>query len=217
MTDAAIAYNAVSGAGILLNFDKDALKDSTIGLLSYEYNDGQLLSDLKTRLQSAGADVVDVKLDTAGIFIFNSIYLTFKEDFKEYTQAWGFPVTSLESLLEYNREDPERRIRYGQNLLEEAVQVYTADWSEIDMQIQRADAVLKNAFDEYRLDALVFLNSSGTAAPAAAGYPELTIPLGSEKGGAPQGATFVTGYGEDEKLLNLGYSFEYHTPGRLAP
>ncbi len=217
VSDAAVAYNSMSGAGLSLNFDRDALNGRTIGLLSYEYNDRQMLSELKDQLQEAGAKVVEVDIDTAGISVFNNISLTFKEDFETYTQAFGFPVTSLESLLEYNREDPVRRIRYGQNLLEEAARIETADWSEIDKSIQKADEVLQNAFDEYRLDALVFLNSSGTTAPAAAGYPELTVPLGSDKKDTPQGATFAVRFGEDEKLLNLGYSFEYHTRGRLIP
>ncbi|MCA5959822.1 hypothetical protein LC724_03700 [Blautia sp. RD014234] len=60
------------------------------------------------------------------------------------------------------------------------------------------------------------MNSTASTYPAAAGYPELTVPFGADKNNVPQGITFAARPGEDEKLLNLGYSFESHVNGRLT-
>ena len=47
-------------------------------------------------------------------------------------------------------------------------------------------------------------------------YPHQTVPFGADKNNVPQGITFAARPGEDEKLLNLGYSFESHVNGRLT-
>ena len=215
--DAAIAYQAMSGEKISLNFERDALRGKKIGVVGYEYNDKNMLSELRENLQSMGANVENVELDSAGILVFNNIFQSFKNDFEEYAENYDLPIKKLDRLLKYNREKPGRRIRYGQDLLEEAAQVENPDKSIAEKAIQKANGVLTALFQENQLDAFVFLNSSGTTVPAAAGYPELTVPFGTGKGNAPQGVTFVAESGEDEKLLNMGYSFEAHTQGRRVP
>lgn len=216
VADAAIAYKEITGADISLDFDKDALKGKKIGVVSYEYNDKELISQLKTKLENMGTELVDVELDASGVFIFNNIAMTFKSDFEDYAQKYNLPVKTLDGLLEYNREEPKRRIKYGQDLLEAAARVQAPDRKPIEESIRLAKTSLAALFDQYQLDAVVFLNSSGSTEPAAAGYPELSLPFG-KKGNAPQGVTFAARYGEDAKLLNMGYSFEYHVQGRLVP
>lgn len=43
------------------------------------------------------------------------------------------------------------------------------------------------------------------------------MPAGVSDEGAPRGATFVAGRKEDEKLLNIAYSFEKKTAARAYP
>lgn len=215
--DAAVVYRMISGADLPENFPADALKGKTVGLLGYEYSDGEMMSLLRQKLEETGARVIDADLDTSGIITFNSISLSFKKEFEDYTAAGRYPIRKLNELLEYNREDPERRMRYGQDLLEEAEKTDRPDTDGIKESVRRADDALTAVFDEYHLDALVFLNSSGSTAPALAGYPELTVPFGKDRKGMPQGATFTARKGEDRKLLGMGYSFEHHVQGRLIP
>ena len=215
--DAAIVYQSMSGEKTPEAFAQDALEGKTAGLLVYEYNNSEMMSLLRKKLEETGARVIDVDLDTRGITIFNSIPLSFKKDFEDYTEAGRYPIRKLKELIEYNREDPKRRMRYGQDLLEEAERSGREGMDGIVKSIKNADDVLTALFDEHHLDTLVFLNSSGSTAPAAAGYPELTVPFGKDRKGMPQGATFVTRKGEDKKLLEMGYSFESHVQGRLVP
>lgn len=213
--DAAIAYEGATGAQISQDFDKDALSGKTIGIVSYEYNDAGMLSELKKKLQELGADTVDVELDAGKVTVFNLIHLTFRKDYEDYAAEYGLPMKTLKDLLRYNEEEPKRRIKYGQDWLEEAENAPGTD-DEISKSIQTADQVLDTLFREKNLDGIAFLNSTASTYPAAAGYPELTVPFGADKNNVPQGITFAARPGEDEKLLNLGYSFESHVNGRLT-
>lgn len=213
--DAAIAYSAASGVQISTDFRKDALNGKRIGVAGYEYNDEKSLSALKKTLKESGAEVVDVELNSEDVVIFGTISQSFKNDFEDYAAEYDLPVKTLSNLIKYNQEDQERRIKYGQDWLEEALKNSDPDSGEIDRSIQAAEKVLVTLFKDERLDGIVFLNSSGSTFPAAAGYPELTVPFGKDEKGEPQGVTFVAGPGEEEKLLNLGYGFESQAEGRL--
>ena len=119
--------------------------------------------------------------------------------------------------MAYNREDAKRRIKYGQDHLEAANAVQAPDASQIQESIRNAGNELNALLSEQGLDAIAFLNTSASTVVSAAGYPELTVPLGTNAKGVPQGATFAAGYGEDWKLLNLGFAFEQSVRGRMAP
>ena len=199
VTDAAIAYEGATGAQISQDFDKDALSGKTIGIVSYEYNDAGMLSELKKKLQELGADTVDVELDAGKVTVFNLIHLTFRKDYEDYAAEYGLPMKTLKDLLRYNEEEPKRRIKYGQDWLEEAENAPGTD-DEISKSIQTADQVLDTLFREKNLDGIAFLNSTASTYPAAAGYPELTVPFGADKNNVPQGITFAARPGEDEKL-----------------
>ena len=71
--------------------------------------------------------------------------------------------------------------------------------------------------ESYDLDSIAFLNTSASDIVCAAGYPELTVPLGLNDKGRPQGATFTAGYGQDRMLLDLGFSFQQTAAGRTVP
>ncbi|MCC8027569.1 MAG: hypothetical protein LIP16_19975 [Clostridium sp.] len=215
--DAALAFSCLSGSPFPRELDPAALKGASIGLVSYEYNDSAMIQTLQSRLEEAGAQVFSVPLDQKDVQVQNIIRLTFKQDFEEFASRYGFPITRLEDLIEYNEKDADRRIKYGQDQLEDAALIQTPDPSQIQLSIHNAAHKLEEILSEYDLDAVVFLGTSASAAVSAAGFPELTVPLGMNAKGVPQGATFAAGYGEDWKLLNLGYAFEQSVRGRRAP
>lgn len=96
--DAAIAYQAMSGEKISLNFERDALRGKKIGVVGYEYNDKNMLSELRENLQSMGANVENVELDSAGILVFNNIFQSFKNDFEEYAENYDFEIDDTREL-----------------------------------------------------------------------------------------------------------------------
>lgn len=61
-------------------------------------------------------------------------------------------------------------------------------------------------------------NHSGGSSgpPAAAGYPNLTVPAGYIYG-LPVGINFIAGAYQEAKLIKLAYTFEQSTKVRLSP
>lgn len=127
------------------------------------------------------------------------------------------PVKSLSDLIAFNQKDPSRRAKYGQDLLEDANEVTEFDKAKVEAMVKTAQSRIDDLLRDEKLDALVFYDNEGVLVPATAGYPELTVPAGVSDEGAPRGATFVAGRKEDEKLLNIAYSFEKKTAARAIP
>lgn len=197
--------------------DKDFLQDKTIGLASYEYNDKSQVSILKEALQNAGAKVIDIPLSQEGVLVFSNIHLTLKKDYEDFASIYDLPVKTLDNLITLNSKDKDKNAKYGQDYLEEAAKTAITSSDEISKSIEKAASLLETAFKENGLDGIAFLNSTASTLPAAAGFPELTIPLGKDKNGVPQGATLTVPSGEDETLLKMGYSFQEYTKGRIYP
>lgn len=214
--DAAIAYQAISKGTVSYQLKNQNLNGVNIGLIAYEYNDKNLIERLEANLTAAGADVREVQIDESDVQVQTIVYLTFRNDFETYARQFQLPVTTLDELIAFNRQDQRRRARYGQDLLEAAAAAET-DVSQIQNSIVRAQEKLDVLFQEQGLDAVVFINSSASTIVSAAGYPELTVPIGKNKKGVPQGATFAAGRGEDGKLLEIGYAFEQAVGGRITP
>lgn len=206
-----------ASAELSKELSENALEGKKVGIVSYDYEDQKVLGRLRDELNRIGADAVDVEIPRTEVTVFQNIPLSLEADYEAYAKTYRLPIGTLKGLVQYNRQDAGRRMKYGQDLLEAAAQTGNPDPDAIEESIQKAEEILTGLFNGYGLDALVFLNSSGTTVPAAAGYPELTVPFGTDKNKVPQGVTFVTRFEEDEKLLNLGYSFESHVQGRLVP
>lgn len=61
-----------------------------------------------------------------------------------------------------------------------------------------------------------FVGVGGSALPAIAGYPYLTVPMGQVKG-LPVGLSFIAGAYQDGAVLKAGYAFEQASGARVAP
>lgn len=141
VSDASLAYGALSGSYVDLSGQEDALNGAVIGLLTYDYNQEDMITQLKTALEHAGAQVKELP-GIQDVSVQNIIYLTFRRDFEAYALKYGLPITTLKELIAYNQEDSRRRIRYGQDLLEAADGVEQCDDGPIKGSIQEAQEIL---------------------------------------------------------------------------
>ena len=213
--DAAVLYNAsVSDASKAVSEQLDAgfLRGKRIGIVG---DDPQ--QALARKIEACGAQAVPVELSEDGIDNEYIINQDFKNDLDRYLQTYQAPVKSLSDLVAFNQKDPSRRAKYGQDLLEDANEVTEFDKAKVEAMVKTAQSRIDDLLRDEKLDALVFYDNEGVLVPATAGYPELTVPAGVSDEGAPRGATFVAGRKEDEKLLNIAYSFEKKTAARAIP
>ena len=215
--DAVIGYNSMSNNNITIEKDPDYLKGKTIGILSYEFNDQEVLEKMKNKLKDIGVNLVEIDDPQSKSRLFDIIDQSFKNDFEEFANRYNLPIKKLHELIKYNKKDLKRRAKYGQDNLETAESIKDIDPGMVDNSIKDDGKRLDDTFKKYNLDAIVFLNNSGVGLSAIAGYPEITIPFGKDSKNIPQGVTFVTKNGEDKKILDIGYSFENQTHGRINP
>ena len=194
------------------------------------------------RLRQLGATPVEVDLpyqEQLGTNEFPALLVEFDHDIDEYLAATpGAHPDDLAGLIAFNRARADTELVYfGQDIFELAL---STGGDLTDPRYQRARAVATTAaqrsIDEtlasYNLDAIVAPTNSpawettlgegdafkfGSSSPAAAaGYPNVSVPLGYV-GPLPVGLSVFAGAGDDAKVLGLAYAWEQATHVRHAP
>jgi amidase len=164
--------------------------------------------------------------------LFPVICLGLSVDTVGYIAGTGAEVRTVGELKAYNEARRETRAPRGQNILEAATQVLAAIekqtgvaegdlkgvYEEAAMEVRsEARALLDKVFAESGVEVLVSLSNVHSTLYATAGYPAITVPLGLNREGAPNGVTFIGKAGGDAKLLAYAYAFEQATRHRCAP
>ncbi|WP_303978737.1 amidase family protein [Streptococcus danieliae] len=210
--DALQTYRAATGKTSSLSLDKDFIKGKRIGLLKA---DKGFDKRLEQTLKNLGAQVVSLDIDTSKIDLDFILKNDLEKDLNHYLETSGAPISSLQELVDFNKQDPEVRMRYGQNFLEEALRP-KRDAAKVERILQIATDSLNQAIDDQKLDVLVAKDNYYAHLAAGAGAPELTVPFGLQEG-TPVGATFLAKAGQDEKVIQIAYSFEQLTQLRALP
>ena len=228
------------------HLDPAGLKGARIGVvrkyLGVSAKTEAVYDDALKALKGAGAVLIDpVDLpNSSGIGEGVILDFEFKAGIAAYlaTRGGSVPHRTLADLIAFNTANRDREMPYfGQEIFERAAKVgpltapkYRAalaacrKWARTD----GIDARL----GKHRLDALVavtagpawpidlvngdrFTGGSSTWA-AVAGYPSITVPMGSISG-LPVGMSFIGGAWSEGRLIELAYGFEQATKARVAP
>jgi amidase len=205
-----------------------------------------LLAQAVAALKAQGAEIVEISdaaaMPQASFSSGSDEGLVLKYDFKNDINAYlaslpSAAVHTLSDLIAFNAATPRETAVFGQDIFIEADakgDLNTPEYLRAHEQLtQLSKAALDDLIGRYRLDALIGLttqpafrvdlvraNSSGsgefTGLAAVAGYPHLTVPMGSVHG-LPVGLSFVGPAWSDDRMLALGYAFEQATHARKAP
>lgn len=240
VTDAAILLGAIDEAdsNYAASLDAKALEGTAVGvlreaILDEESNAGFWLGRIDEGLARAGAKAKDLDETFAEKpELLPVIFLGLSCDTLPYLTAAGAPVKTVTDLQAYNEADPARRMPRGQNMVDLAVRVLgairkdtgvTEDgmdqlYEEAALHVREGmDQILARTFAENKVDLLVSLANQHSMLYATAGYPAITVPLGLDESGIPNGVTFIARPGEDAKLLAYAYAFEQATVYRVEP
>ena len=209
--DSYIAFNGMSKNKLNIVFDENYIKNKKIGVLNNIQGNAELLKILK----NLDVNVVEFDLNEEEIDLIFLLQNSFENDFNKYLQENNASIRSLEELLDFNRKNPDERMKYGQNLLELSLNC-EIDFEKQNTIIEKAKKMLNSIFLDNSFDAIIGINYSISTFAAVAGYPEISVPMGLFED-CPIGATFVTRENNDEQLLKLAYSFEFLTKLRKLP
>ena len=204
--------------------------------------DAQLERAIAT-LRARGAIVLDpVNIPTQGQFDSEeqtTLLYEFKDGLNRYLAQRGANPRSLAELIAYNDREKEREMPiFGQELFTTAQAkgaLTTPEYVQARERAKRLAGVegIDAALRKDHLDVLIaptagpawstdwvngdhFVGGGTSSAPAVAGYPHITVPMGLVRG-LPVGLSFVGTAWSEPKLIAYAYAFEQATHQRRAP
>ncbi|NLY10085.1 MAG: amidase [Firmicutes bacterium] len=249
VTDAAIVLEAIAGVDLKdpstrLSADRiptkyasflreDALKNARIGV-SFEYFKRVLNESLQKLfikaiegMQEAGAIIIDdISFPPSEVeWDYNILIYEFKVGLNNYliNSNPNNRVRSLADVIEFNRNNREKCLKYGQYYLLEAERTSgtLTEWEYVKSRRNGLDYAQKKGINQtmekYNLDAIITPGPMGAYIPAKAGYPSINVPCGYGDQNQPFGITFTSRAFEEPKLISLAYSFEQAMAARKAP
>ncbi|RYZ74080.1 MAG: amidase [Lysobacteraceae bacterium] len=222
-----------------------ALKGARIGVLrskmAINADAGAAMEVALQTMREAGATIVDAEIPTEGQWSEDQRVLLlyeFKAGLERYLQQHDAPLRTLSQLIGYNQQYAAAEMPFfGQELFEQANAKGGLGEMEYITARSRARRLagpegIDVALKSQRLDALVApatgpawitdpragddFPGAGYEAAAVAGYPSLTVPMGSSKG-LPLGIVFMGAAWSEPRLLQLGYAYEQLTLARKPP
>lgn len=178
-------------------------------------------------LKSSGAEVIEnIKIPAANVQWKNKVLTyEFKPDLNAYLNSLHptVPIRTLKDLIEFNQENEEQMLKYGQAVLleAEATSGSLTDKEYIEAleydYYHATEQGIDYALEKYELDLIVFPGEEGSHISAKAGYPTIAVPAGYTTDAEPVGITFAgTAYSEP-LLIEAAYGFEQLTRYRKAP
>ncbi len=233
VTDAAIMLNAMSGTDArdkatyrvpedpvdyLGHLRRDALQGARLGY-PVTKSDGSYLDDdpafidMKRVLRSSGATLVAVKVPPIRRHLeWFLLQLDFRRELEAYLQTRsGLPVKTLEDIVAFNIKTPGHENHDQKNLIEASS--LTLSQGSYIAAVEETQGYHRTLIDEllhtYSLDALIDWSSSSLGhVGAVAGYPGVSIPVGSGPQGLPTGLYFLGAPWAEARLLSFAYAVE---------
>jgi amidase len=185
-------------------------------------------------MAAAGAVIVD-PVDTGDTFAwldaeFTVLLYEFKGDVEAYLSTLRFgrrgkPMRTLGDLIAFNIEHCHEEMKFfGQDVFEAAEAIggnlsdpdYIAA-RQLGLQLTRTEGI-DRVMADHNLDAVLSPSyAGGSSAPAVAGYPVISVPVGLTADGKPAGAWLYAGFLQEPQLISLAYAIEQLLQPRVQP
>ena len=225
---------------------EDGLKGKKIGLFKAPFGKNFKVDSLMYQtvefLKTQEVEIIEIDKISAsavGSHSFQIMLYEYKDGLNNYFRSLGpnAPIKSLEELIAFNRADSIELKYFNQKYLEMALE--KGDLSSMEYQEALANMMkgsreegIDRIMDTHDLDAIIaptggpawktdLINGDsfhlGSSSPAArAGYPNITVPMGSI-GELPVGISFFGREWSEPELIEIAYAFETATNQRRAP
>ncbi|MGN7388679.1 amidase family protein [Sporosarcina sp. SAFN-015] len=177
--------------------------------------------------ESLGAEIIDhIDLGTMEDDLgYDVLLYEFKAALNEYlgkTPATN-PIRTLSDIIQFNKEHAEETLEFGQVMLEKVDRtsgtLTEPEYIEAFLRNRHlaGELALDRAFDEHKIDMLVFPQDHGCSFSAAAGYPAITVPSSFTKEGEPFCITICGKAYSEPELIGYAYAYEQATKARRKP
>jgi amidase len=205
---------------------KRSVRGKRVGILTYSdylYDAEELaiLAEAKGKLEAQGLLVEPLSIETHPMENMASMLYEFKNGLNLYlaTVAGHTAMKSLADILVFNREDPQRRMKYGQTILE-ASEKTSGDLSDPaylairEGLLQEANR-LEMLMQEREFDALISTIWSSYA--PIAGNPSICVPAKALTDLKPRAIVLIGKKWDDAGLIAIAHAYELATKHRVPP
>jgi amidase len=225
--------------------DANGLKGKRIGVektfLKHHESIDALLQEALQQLRKAGATIVEVEFIDAynklGVAEFEVMKYEFKDGVNKYLATANAKVKNLQDVINFNKQNETRAMPYfKQETLDSSQLLGGLDSKEYLAAVEKTTGIRKFLDDlmkKENLNALCgpatgaswcvdfvngdFFSGYGAYGPAAmAGYPSITVPMGSIKE-LPIGLSFISTAYDEPGLIAIGYAYEQVSKKRTKP
>jgi amidase len=209
-----------------------ALMGAHLAVRSGDLGSSDLFNAAVTALKAQGATIVSIpdplssevaSSSDGSIAELGAIFNEFKVSLNNYLAEEAgpdVPVHTLTDIINYNNQHRDR-VKYGQNLLlvSNAQSGFDTDPIELvsrEVAIHYSQEWIDTVIDLLQVDAIIAPDYNNVSSTAAAGYPDITVPMGYD-GQAPHGLSFAGKAWSEQRLLQLAYAYEQATRLRQPP
>ena len=245
-TEDAATKNSKVEADYTKFLDTNGLQGKRLGIEKTAYDGNPymeaLLKDAMEVLKSKGATVIEVELNKAlkpiGTDEFTVLLYEFKDGLKNYFSNAPTKIKSLADVIEFNNKHADKAMPFfKQEIMDQAQAKGDLTTKEYLDAVKNTTGTSRKVIDTImagnKLDAIIgptngfactidlvngdYDNGFSLSAPAAmAGYPHITVPMGTAHG-LPMGLSFFsTAYREGE-IIKLAYAYEQASKKRVKP
>jgi len=170
-------------------------------------------------LQSLGCELVDNLSIVQTKLIYHVMKYEFKTQLNLYFNKENLDLT-LADLVEYNQLHEKENLKYGQEVLLDALHHTSGRMNEleyIEALQERSDATtaLNKIFSTTKLDMIYF--ASYTSLGPHCGFPTLSLPIGLDEEKMPIGTYFLAPHFEEKTLIKIAYQLEQKQKITLDP
>ena len=200
-------------------------KGKRIGIISfnnypYPDEDQKILDEARHVFQNAQLDVVDLSIDLEDLKNFDTLVYEFKHTLNLYLKSVDglTRMKSLEDIIQFNLEDPEKRLKYGQNILIKSNETKGLDdpaYLKMKQEKTEKASLFEKLLREHQLDALI----STYWLPYAPmfGNPSICVPAKALMDDKPKSIIFVGKKWDDATLISIAHLYEQKTKHRIPP
>lgn len=205
---------------------KQPINQTRIGFIKFknvQYSDEELSieEEAKILFKGLGADLIELEIEAESIANFETLIYDFKVDVNHFFSQFmsNYPIKSLKDLIEFNQQDPTRRLKYGQSIFEASEKtdgrllehLYHTKFQENLEKAHTIDRLL-HAND---LDCMVSIKRTSYA--PIAGNPVVAVVAKVLTDDQPKSLFFIGKKMTDDRLLMIAHHYEINTLKRINP
>lgn len=225
--------------------DANALKGKRIGIektfLKHHEAIDALLQQALEQMKKMGATLVEVQFiqeyNKAGAAEFEVLKYEFKDGLNKYLSTANSKMKSLQDVINFNKQNESKAMPYfKQEILDSSQKLGALESKEYIDALNKSTGIRKfldGLMQKNQLNALCgpaagaswcvdlvngdAFSGYGSYGPAAmAGYPSISVPMGSVND-LPVGLSFISTAWDEANLIAIAYSYEQASKKRFKP